>query len=86
MLMVYKLEGNAFLFEIDRSKIIDISAGDTLEISGMPDLRYTWTLQDSEFVENNPDDDIFISVEKTKDNNFTAIGIRLRNPMQELRK
>jgi hypothetical protein len=84
--MVYQLEGNAFLFEIDRSKIIDISAGDSLEIKGLPDLQYTWTLQDSEFVENNPDDDIFISVERTKENNFKAIGIRLRNPMQEVRR
>jgi hypothetical protein len=84
--MVYQLEGNAFLFEIDRSKIIDISAGDILEIKGMPDLRYTWTLQDSEFVENNPDDDIFISVERTKDQGYRAIGIRLRNPVPELGK
>lgn len=84
--MVYQLEGSAFLFEIDRSKIIDISPGDILEIKSLPGLQYTWTDQDREFVENNPDDDIFIWVEQSKDNAYKACGIRLRNPVQEMGK
>jgi hypothetical protein len=77
--MVYQLEGDAFLFEIDRSKIIDISPGDTISIKGFKDLHYTWTSQDSEFLENNPDDSIFIRVGYDVTGSFKAHGIQLRS-------
>jgi hypothetical protein len=76
--MVYQLEGKALMFEVDRSKIIDISPGDTISIKGMEGIEYTWTQQDTEFIENNPDDDIFILVEKQGENQYRAGGVQLR--------
>lgn len=76
--MTYELAGSALLFEIDRSRIIDISPGDTITVQGFQDLKHVWTVQDREFIENNPDDDIFIAFKKTADGIYQACGIQLR--------
>ena len=76
--MTYELEGNNLLFQINRADILDISINDTISVSGFPGLRYKWTAHDSEFVENNPDDDIFLEVERVDDTKFRGIGIVLK--------
>ena len=73
--MVYTVDSKRILCAVDRTKIIDISIGDTLQITALPKTNYVWKNQDSQFVENNPDKDIFIELEKTDSNNFHAVGI-----------
>jgi hypothetical protein len=76
--MDYHLKGKAMMIEIERSQIIDISSGDTITIDSFPGVSYTWTQQDTEFIENNPDDDVFLLIEETADKNYKACGIQLR--------
>ena len=64
--MTYRIEGNTMLFNINRTQIIDISAHDFIEIKGFPGAKYEWTEQDTDFVENNPDDEIFLKLAKEK--------------------
>jgi hypothetical protein len=74
--MVYELESNTVLFEIDRTAIVDISTGDELKVSCLADATYTWTEQDSQFMESNPDARLFIKFQKGgKDNRFEGIGV-----------
>jgi len=76
--MIYKLEGDNMLFTIDRTKIIDISVNDKLEVKGFPGATHVWTEQDMEFIENNPDDDIYLQVERVSENKYRASGIMLK--------
>jgi hypothetical protein len=76
--MTYQLNGNNMLFAINRTEIIDISVKDIIVVAGFPGARYEWTEHDSEFVENNPDDDIFLQIERVAENNFKATGIVLK--------
>jgi hypothetical protein len=76
--MTYKLDGNNMLFAIDRTQIIDISVNDKLEVKGFPGAIHVWTDQDMEFIENNPDDDIYLQIERTADDRFRATGIMLK--------
>ena len=76
--MTYRLNGNSFLFAINRSEILDISVNDVIAVEGFPGVRYVWTTHDREFVENNPDDDIFLQVERTEGNKFNGRGIVLK--------
>lgn len=76
--MTYKLNGKSILFEINRAEIIDISVGDVIAIEGFPGVEYVWTEQDGEFVENNPDDDIFLKIERIDAKNFKGTGILLK--------
>jgi hypothetical protein len=80
--MTYKIDGKAMLFAISRVQIVSVSAGDRLQVEGLPGAEYQWTEQDSEFVENNPDDDIFLQVERTGENKYKATGILLRQPVK----
>jgi hypothetical protein len=73
--MVYELESNTVLFEIDRTAIVDISIGDKLQVCCLSDATYTWTEQDSQFMESNPDARLFISFKKNKDNTFQGTGV-----------
>ena len=75
--MIYKIEGKTMLFAIDRTQIIDISVGDTLQINGLQGASHVWTEHDSEFMENNPDDDIFLQIERTAENKYKSVGIVL---------
>ena len=76
--MTYRLKGNSFLFAINRAEILDISLNDIITVDGFPGVSYAWTQHDREFVENNPDDDIFLQVERTDGNKFKGNGIVLR--------
>ena len=73
--MVYQLESNIILFEIDRTAIVDISIGDTIKACCLADAEYTWTEQDSQFLESNPDARLFIKFSKEKDNTFQGLGV-----------
>jgi hypothetical protein len=76
--MTYKLNGKSILFEINRADIIDISVGDVIAIEGFPGVEYVWTEQDGEFVENNPDDDIFLKIDRVDGKAFKGTGILLK--------
>ena len=76
--MTYRLKANSFLFAINRSEILDISVNDIIAVEGLSDVKYVWTEHDGEFVENNPDDDIFLQVELIDGNRFKAKGIVLK--------
>jgi hypothetical protein len=76
--MTYNIEGNKMLFSIDRTTIIDISADDVIQVTGFPGAVHRWSEHDTEFVENNPDDEIFLQVERIGQNSFKALGIVLR--------
>lgn len=76
--MTYELNGSDLLFAINRPDIVDISPDDVISVDGFPGISYVWTNQDSDFVENNPDDDIFLQVERVGNNAFRAKGILLK--------
>jgi hypothetical protein len=76
--MTYQVDGDKMLFFIDRTSIIDISVNDILEVKGFPGANHKWTEQDSEFMENNPDDELFLQIERVADGRFKSKGIVLR--------
>lgn len=76
--MTYKLNGNNMLFAINRTQILDIAVNDIITVQDYPDVRYVWTGHDSEFVENNPDDDIFLQIERLAGDQYQATGILLK--------
>lgn len=76
--MTYRLNGNSLLFAINRTDIPDISVNDTISVEGFPGVDYVWTAHDMEFVENNPDDDIFLQVERTGSSQFKGKEIVLK--------
>jgi hypothetical protein len=76
--MTYELEGNNLLLQINRADIVDISVDDTITVKGFGGLVYKWTEHDREFVENNPDDDIFLEIESADNRKFRAVGIVLK--------
>ena len=76
--MTYELNSSHMLLTIDRIEIIDISVNDVLAAKAFPGAQYEWTEQDSDFVENNPDDDIFLEIEKLGEKGFKATGIILK--------
>ena len=73
--MVYQVQGNVILFAFDRAGILDITVGDTIEVKGFTGVSYAWTQHDSDMVENNPDEDIFLEVTRLDDNTFKAVGL-----------
>jgi hypothetical protein len=75
--MTYDLEDNYLLLQINRADILDMSVNDTITVKGFSGLAYKWTEHDSEFVENNPDDDIFLQIERAGEK-FRGIGIVLK--------
>ena len=75
--MTYQLNGNSLLFAINRTEILDISVDDVIALDGFPGVNYVWTEQDSDFVENNPDDEIFLQIERSG-NKYKASGIILK--------
>jgi hypothetical protein len=76
--MTYQLNGNRMLFAIKRTEILDISVNDVIAVEGFPGVKYVWTKHDEEFVENNPDDDIFLQIERVADSKYKATGILLK--------
>ena len=79
--MTYQLNGNTLLFAINRTEILDISVDDVLSVEGFPGASYVWTEQDSDFMENNPDDEIFLQLERSG-NKYKAAGIILKEAHQ----
>jgi hypothetical protein len=75
--MVYQLESKIILFEVNRTAILDISPGDVIQASCLPDADYKWTEQDSQFVESNPDARLFIRFEKEQNDAFRGIGVMI---------
>ena len=61
--MKYNIESEHVLIEVNRSLIVDISPGDELE-AGSLSAVYTWTEQDMQFLESNPDARIFLRFER----------------------
>lgn len=81
--MTYQLDGNSILFALNRRDILDITPGDTISLKGLPGTKYTWTAHDAEFMENNPDDDIYLELERVGDNQYKARGIHLEVARRE---
>ncbi len=77
--MTYELNGNTMLFAINRTEIIDISPDDVISLKDFPGAQYQWTSHDAEFLENNPDDDIYLQVERLGENRYKATGIHLKS-------
>lgn len=75
--MVYELDSNTVLFEIDRTAIVDISIGDVLKVCCLSDATYTWTEQDTQFMESNPDARLFIRFEQNGKNKFVGRGVTI---------
>ncbi len=61
--MKYSVKSDVLLVELDRSEIMDIMPGDELEVSHL-ETTYTWTEQDRQFLESNPDARIFVKFDK----------------------
>jgi hypothetical protein len=64
--MKYQIDSDIILVEVDRSAIVDISPGDQLESENLKS-SYTWTEQDMQFLESNPDARIFLKFAKSAD-------------------
>jgi hypothetical protein len=62
--MKYEVLDNKILFEIDRIRIADIAPGDSLDAQLFPGATYTWTEQDSQFMESNPEAGLYLKLEK----------------------
>jgi hypothetical protein len=75
--MIYQIEGDKMFFALNRSLLIDISVNDTLQIKGVPGASHVWTEHDSQFIESNPDDDIFLQIEKIGGGNYKARVVSL---------
>jgi hypothetical protein len=76
--MTYRLKGDHILFAINRTEILDISVNDVITLDGFPGVSYVWTAHDREFMENNPDDEIFLQVQRVDGNKFKGTGILLK--------
>lgn len=76
--MTYELTGKSLLFPINRTDILDISINDIISVKVFPGVEYVWTEHDGEFVENNPDDEIFLQIERTEGNKLRGVGIVLK--------
>jgi hypothetical protein len=75
--MTYELKGDRMLLSIDRTDILDISVNDVITLNGWTGVKYVWTEHDAHFVENNPDDDLFLEMERVG-NKYKASGIVLK--------
>ena len=76
--MNYKLDGSKLLLAIPRADILDISVKDVITIDGFDGAKYVWTDHDRDFLENNPDADIFLEIERTNEHAYKATGILLK--------
>jgi hypothetical protein len=65
--MKYVINSDIVLIELNRSEIMDINPGDELESKSLG-AKYTWTDQDMQFLESNPDARIFLKFEKSENN------------------
>ena len=76
--MHYQVKSGTVLVRIDRALILDISNGDEITIDGLDVDSYKWREQDSQFVESNPDADIFLRLEKNREGSYRPRCIEVR--------
>lgn len=76
--MVYQVKGGSILVKMDRALILDITEGDEISVEGLDVENYRWSPQDSQFVESNPDADIFLKFERTGEGAYRARSIEVR--------
>ena len=74
--MKYQVQDNTILFEIDRRQIADIAPGDVLEAANFPGGTYTWTEQDSQFMESNPEANVYLRL-AANSGNYVGKGIAI---------
>ena len=72
--MIYQVEDDTVLFELDRRQIADISPGDVLKTTSFPG-EYVWTEHDSQFVESNPEAHLFLKIRKSSESSFQGLGV-----------
>lgn len=77
--MTYEVNGNNILIPINRTEILDISPDDMITLRAFPGVQHAWTTHDADFLENNPDDDIYLEVERLADDTYRARGILLKS-------
>lgn len=63
--MTYKLDTTTVLIALDRTKLVAISPGDEIQLQYGEDVQYTWREQDQQFMENNPDAELFLEMKAT---------------------
>ncbi len=80
--MKYSIKGKRLFLPINRTHILDISSGDVIAVEGFPGASHTWTDHDAEFMENNPDDDIFLVLERVADNQYKVSQVLFELPEQ----
>lgn len=73
--MKYQIEDSVVLCEVDRRQIADINPGDVLEISNFPGGSYAWTEQDSQFMESNPEANVYLRMERKSGDKYVGQGI-----------
>lgn len=76
--MTYTVDGSTLIFALNRAAILDISPNDTITVEGFEGLSYEWTDHDSDFLENNPDAEIYLQAERSHGNRYKATGIILK--------
>lgn len=76
--MTYTVDSSKLMFALNRTEILDISVNDTITVDGFEGLSYKWTDHDSDFLENNPDAEIYLQAERSSENHYKATGIMLK--------
>jgi hypothetical protein len=77
--MVYQIESGSILLKIDRSLILDITPGDEIEVPGLSDKKYNWKHQDSQFLESNPDAEIFLMFNNAEAEKLRPVEIVIKS-------
>lgn len=76
--MTYTVDGSKLIFALNRTEILDISVNDMITVDGFEGLSYKWTDHDSDFLENNPDAEVYLQAERSTGNRYNATGIMLK--------
>lgn len=74
--MTYEIDHSEVLVQVDRSRIIDINVGDTIQVNGLSGPGYSWTTQDQQLLESNPDADVLLRMERNPSGPaYQALGL-----------
>lgn len=77
--MTYEIDSSELLVQIDRRKILDITVGDTIAVSGLSKAEYAWTEHDQQLLETNPDAELILKVARKQDGKaYQATGLIVR--------
>ena len=82
--MLYQIKSETLLIKIDRAMILDISTGDEISVEGLGGGKYRWKDQDSQFIESNPDAEIFLRIERSGEGVYTPESIEVWQPSPEV--